>query len=173
MKTLVIHPTDYSTRFLTEIYRDRGWTVINHNPSSKELKKQIKEHDRIVMLGHGTPYGLLGHGRFIITSDYVYLLREKTCVCIWCNSDQFVKKYGLKGFYTGMIISEHSEAWMYDIELPDDDLLYSNELLPELVRKYIDNKNIAKLVKEGYNSDTNPVIIFNHKNIYQTTDYLK
>ena len=167
MKTLVIHPTDYTTRFLTEIYKDRDWTVINHNTSHKELKEQIKSHDRIVMLGHGTPYGLLGYGRYVINSELVYLLREKVCFCIWCNSDQFVEKYGLKGFYTGMIISEHTEAWMEGIEISDEDLLYSNELLPAIVKEVIDEENIAELVKESYKSDTNPVIIYNHQRIYQ------
>jgi len=168
MKTLVIHPTDYSTRFLTEIYVGRDWTVINHNPSNKELKEQIKAHDRIVMLGHGTPSGLIGYGRFVINSEHVYLLRDKVCFCIWCNSDQFVEKYGLKGFYTGMIISEQGEAWMENIEISDEDLLYSNELLPRIVKDVIDSEDIATLVKEAYNSDTNPVIIYNHQRIYQT-----
>lgn len=168
MKTLVIHPIDHSTRFLSEIYADKGWTVINHNSSEKELVEQIKAHDRIVMLGHGTPTGLLGHGGFVINSKHVYLLREKICFCIWCNSDQFVEKYGLKGFYTGMIISEQSEAWMEGIDISDEDLLYSNELLPKIVKEAINHKDIAKKVKEAYNSNVNPVIMFNHERIYQT-----
>lgn len=30
-----------------------------------------------------------------------------------------LKKYGLKGFYTGMIISEYTESLMYDIPTND------------------------------------------------------
>ena len=80
--------------------------MININVSKKVLKEQIKSHDRIVILGHGTEKGLLGFNRYIIDSTWIYLLREKNCVCIWCNANVFVKKYNLKGFYTGMIISE-------------------------------------------------------------------
>jgi hypothetical protein len=43
-------------------------------------------------------------------SNYVYLLRDKIGVYIWCNANVFAEKYGLKGFYTGMIISEYEEA---------------------------------------------------------------
>lgn len=33
MKTLVIHPKDSTTDFLSEIYSDKDWTVINTNTS--------------------------------------------------------------------------------------------------------------------------------------------
>ena len=110
MKTLVIHPKDTTTDFLSLIYEDKDWTVITDNISKSALKRQIKAHDRIVMLGHGMETGLIGFNRLVIDSNLVYLLREKHCVCIWCNADKFVLKYGLKGFYTGMIISEVQEA---------------------------------------------------------------
>lgn len=61
--------------------------VITKRPLKKSLKDNIKSHDRIVMLGHGTESGLLGHGRYIIDPTMVYLLREKICVSIWCNAD--------------------------------------------------------------------------------------
>ncbi len=75
MKTLVIHPKDSTTDFLSEIYSDKNWTVVNTNVSKKFLKEQIKSHDRIVMLGHGTESGLIGFDKFIIDSTWVYLLR--------------------------------------------------------------------------------------------------
>lgn len=59
MKTLVIHPKDQTTDFLSVIYDDKDWTIINTNVSKSYLKTQIKSHDRIVMLGHGTDKGLL------------------------------------------------------------------------------------------------------------------
>jgi hypothetical protein len=52
--------------------------------------------------------GLIGFGDAF--NDYVYLLRDKIGVYIWCNANVFVEKYGLKGFYTGMIISEYEES---------------------------------------------------------------
>jgi hypothetical protein len=50
MKTLVIHPQDYSTDFLCKIYKDTDWTVINSTVSKKFLKDSIKSHDRIIMI---------------------------------------------------------------------------------------------------------------------------
>lgn len=140
MKTLVIHPKDITTDFLSDIYSDKDWTVININVSKSFLKKQIKEHDRIVMLGHGTGEGLIGFKRLIIDSNYVYLLRDKITVCIWCNADNFVKKYNLKGFYTGMIISEMDEANCYSLyETSQANITASNILFATAIKNAIDS----------------------------------
>jgi hypothetical protein len=42
MNTLVIHPQDQTTDFLSVIYKDTNWNVINNNSSKKYLKEQIK-----------------------------------------------------------------------------------------------------------------------------------
>ena len=165
MKTLVIHPKDSTTDFLSEIYSDKDWTVINTNTSKKLLKEQIKAHDRIVMLGHGTEKGLLGFGKFVIDSNCAYLLREKICVCIWCNSDGFVNKYGLKGFYTGMIISEYEEAIMCCVPTNSHWITESNTDFALAIKKSIDEENMlekAKLLYEGNSS----VVEFNRNNLY-------
>ena len=53
MKTLVIHPEDVTTSFLAAIYEDLDATVITRKESNSKLKRSIKEHDRIIMLGCG------------------------------------------------------------------------------------------------------------------------
>ena len=78
--TLVIHPEDQSTNFLSKIYEGKDWKVIRTDITDKELQNIIKEHDRIIMLGHGTPYGLIGFGRMLVNSNHVYLLKNKECV---------------------------------------------------------------------------------------------
>lgn len=165
MKTLVIHPTDSTTKFLGEIYKDKDWTVINTNISKKLLREALKAHDRIVMLGHGTEKGLLGFGRFVIDSNWVYLLREKICVCIWCNADIFVEKYGLKGFYTGMIISEHEEAIMYDIKTKHHFISESNIDFASAIKNSIDEENMLEKAKMLYKGDSS-VVEFNRANLY-------
>jgi hypothetical protein len=167
MKTLVIHPKDISTDFLCIIYSNKDWTVINTNPSTKFLKDMIKTHDRIVMLGHGTELGLLGFNRFIIDSSYVYLLREKDCVCIWCNADKFVHKYDLKGFYTGMIVSDFDEALMF-LNTPSsfNDVKSSNKLFAESIKSSIDSNMMYEDVKSNYIMEENPVVSFNQLNIF-------
>ena len=165
MKTLVIHPKDTTTDFLSEIYSDKDWTVITTNPTKKHLIQQIKEHDRIVFLGHGTEKGLLGFGRLVIDSDLVYLLREKQCVCIWCNSDQFVEKYGLKGFYTGMIISEYEEAIMYCIPSDSHWISESNTDFALAIKNSIDSDDMLNNAKTLYEGNS-AVVEFNRNNLY-------
>ena len=146
MKTLVIHPFDITTGFLEDIYIDKDWTVVDWNPSKCGLKNLIKEHDRIIMLGHGTEDGLLGYNRFVINSELVYLLREKLCVCIWCNADKFVEKYSLKGFYTGMIISEHEEAIMFCVNTTNTEIYNSNTLFAKAITAKEFSLAVAQIV---------------------------
>ena len=124
MKTLIIHPDDRSTDFLKPIYENvTDATVVTGNLTRKQVNQLIEQHDRIYMMGHGSPGGLFGVGNFlpeytyhsygpgfIINHDTVELLQNKECIFIWCNADQFVKKHNLKGLYSGMFISEVGEA---------------------------------------------------------------
>ena len=165
MRTLVIHPDDITTDFLKIVYEGKGYTVINDRKlclDKKFITEQIKEHDRIMMMGHGYPGGLF---YTCINSSMVYLLREKDCVCIWCNADKFVLKYGLKGFYTGMFISEVGEAFYYGIKIDQEKIDYSNNLFVENLKNVIESPNILTEIKELYNGDC-PVIQFNNARLY-------
>ena len=104
MKTLLIHPKDPTTDFLSIIYsdykNDENWTIINEYIGKRLIKKAIKEHDRIIMMGHGTEKGLYDPDTYnnIIDGSLVYLLHEKKdSIYIWCNADVFVEKHGLTG----------------------------------------------------------------------------
>jgi hypothetical protein len=165
MKTLVIHPQDITTDFLGEIYKEEDWSVINENISKSYLKQQIQDHDRIIMLGHGSEYGLIGFNHYIIDSTYVYLLRNKSCVFIWCNADKFVEKYELKGFYTGMIISEVIEANMYNIPTNLLEISLSNTNFAYSIKESINCDNMLEKVKSLYESNS-PVSNFNYNNLY-------
>lgn len=112
-RVLVIHPDDRSTDFLKLIYKDKDYDVINDPRLSKDfIKEQIKKHDKIIMMGHGTPGGLMNTtlGGYLIDDSFAPLLKEKESISIWCNSDGFFKRFGIKGFHTGMVISETYEA---------------------------------------------------------------
>lgn len=167
MKTLVIHPKDTTTDFLSDIYKDKDWTVITEKISKSQLKIEIIHHDRIIMLGHGSEDGLfdLKNYRFVISSELVYLLRPKICVGIWCNADKFFEKYKLNGFYTGMIISEIEEAYLYSVRGSLDIIEQSNKLFAYAVKESIDLTNIVDNVKQIYVGD-NDVISFNKNNLY-------
>ena len=165
MKTLVIHPDDRSTDFLKQIYKGHDWTVINDHSATltkKDFIKQLNEHDRIIMMGHGYPGGLF---MTYINKDVVHILREKECVCIWCNADEFVNKYKLKGFYTGMFISEVCEAKWFKINADQAEVDFSNELFTDLVADNINNEKIHSVLKENYVGESE-VIKFNNDRLY-------
>lgn len=122
MKTLIIHPEDSTTTFLDPIYAGiPNQTRIQGNRSKEEVLDLIQAHDRVLMMGHGSPLGLLSMNKFtirnfgwssyIIDKKAVQLLQaKKDSLFIWCNADQFVREYGLSGFFTGMFVSEVGEA---------------------------------------------------------------
>ena len=117
MKNLIIHPADASTDFLKPIYANISDAIILNGGASKDqVKELITQHDRIIMLGHGSPFGLFSIGQFmgnngyIIDSTMVDVLKHVECISIWCNADKFMVKHELNGFYSGMFISEVSEA---------------------------------------------------------------
>ena len=172
MKTLVFHPIDATTDFLSNVYKNKDYTIIRHIPSKSKIKKLIKEHDRIILLGHGTERGLLYnyiphfYNHSIIGSEYVYLLREKNCIGIFCYASEFFEQYKLKGFATGMFISDIDEAYSFNVNTNKDELNESNILLANAINKYIDSDNMYQDVINMYYLDTH-VCKFNRELIKQ------
>lgn len=178
MKNLIIHPKDSTTDFLKEIYRDiDDCTVITDTSmSTNELLNEIEKHDRIIMLGHGSPNGLFNthprkwnrdEGIFFINDYIVPYLKNKDNVYVWCNADKFVTRHYLKGLYTGMIISEYGEACMFNLsQVTKNQIEESNMLLSKAIRSTIWGNNLLTEVKTHYNGD-NPIINFNKQNIYK------
>ena len=148
MKTLIIHPDDKSTDFLCPIYQTiEDKTVLRNGVTKKEVAEQIKLHGRIIMLGHGSPYGLFAVGQFetdnsfIIDSTLTDILAEKDeNIYIWCHANQFVEKHNLKGFYTGMFVSEILEALYCDLPLVEQKLVdESNDGFSKIVSNYVND----------------------------------
>jgi hypothetical protein len=147
MSTLVVHPIDPTTDFLKPIYASiQDKTVVNGVVSKTDLINLIEIHHRVIMLGHGSPDGLMSVGQFpdddfhIVDDSLVELLRNKTDnLYIWCHADQFVQRHGLDGFFTGMFISEVDEAIYYGFGDVDWDVIQeSNDRFSSIVGKYID-----------------------------------
>lgn len=174
MKTLVVHPEDKTTEFLTTIYANlSNKTVIRGDVSKSVLQEMIEEHDRIIMLGHGSPFGLMSRGQFsnaglyIIDESLVIPLKNKlNSIFIWCYADQFVRRHGLSGLCTGMFISELGEAdyWRFD-GIQQDLIDQSNEQFSSIVSQYL-NEPLSLLYNKLLNeykllADTNPIARFN------------
>lgn len=114
----VIHANDPTTKVLSCLYQqlEDMKTHVTERNSSSDVQRSIRADDVIMMLGHGNEYGLFSkpedgkYKRFMITDKHVQFLRGKTCIGIWCYANKFAEKYGLRGLFSGMIISELQEA---------------------------------------------------------------
>ena len=194
MKTLIIHPEDYSTSFLDIVYAPiENKTVVTGGISKSEVNELIREHDRVMMMGHGSPNGLFSVGRFsgtnglIIDHTTVSLLKEKdNSVFIWCWASDFVKNNNLRGFSSGMFISEVGEAihcGRYDQTVDDllkiklstvvqEEVDESNYGFCNIIAKYIneDKELIHENVKNEYGliAETNPVALYNNNRLYKS-----
>lgn len=167
MKTLIIHPKDKTTDFLSSIYDGKNYSVINYNITEEQLKIEIINHDRIIMLGHGCEDGLIGFGKLFIDDRYVYLLKNKNCIGIWCYANGFFEKHNLKGFYTGMIISEIDEAYINAVMFKFEMIKESNDLLSKVLRTSLETDDILSNTLSHYDSDDNTIVDFNKQNFYE------
>jgi len=181
MKTLIIHPEDYSTEFLSQIYAPIvNKTVITEEVSKSEIPKLIESHDRVLILGHGSPDGLLSvdmfpdAGSYIIDDSMVIPLKNKTnSVFIWCHADKFVQRHGLLGLYSGMFISQDTEASYYGVDYMDWGLIdQSNDRFAVIVSKYLNESMEILYQKLLYEYEllarTNPIARFNLERLYLT-----
>lgn len=168
-KVLVIHPQDPTTDMLKSIYEGRGWTVNNNNYLNKStLISLIKDHDRIIMLGHGNPYGLFGSRGYIIDDTIAQYLRDKETFSVWCHSDQYFAVHNLKGFHTGNIISEVGEAmfWLGFSPFTEEEMWNNMVLFAEGIRDSIDKspEEVRKYLLKHYVRD-DAVTQYNRKNL--------
>jgi hypothetical protein len=179
MKTLIIHAEDSSTDFLCPIYQTiKDKTVLRKGLTKNEIAEQIKIHDKVIMLGHGSPEGLFSVGQFktnnslIIDSSLISLLAEKEeNIYIWCHANKFVERYNLKGFYTGMFVSEFLEVVYCQLPLVEDDVINeSNDGFSSILSKYAnDSKSVLyKKVLEEYQiiANGNLVAAYNIDRLY-------
>ena len=178
MKTLIIHPKDLTTEFLAPIYAHlRNKTVVTGGITKSKVKGLIESHDRVIMLGHGAPYGLMNPrqfpdaGLFIIDGSMANSLKSSSnCIFVWCHANQFLKRYGLSGLCSGMFISEKEEAEMYGFEDIDMGMIdQSNERFSFILSKYINERMeilYQSLLKEyKVVARTNPIARFNFERL--------
>jgi len=170
MKTLVIHIEDPTTDFLSHIYKDIDNIEIIRDPfiSDDEIFFIMPEYSRVMCLGHGSPLGLFGWGGYAISDIHASIMSRKDLVCVWCNADVFMKENHLKGFYSGMFISETVEASCFGIDATEKQIEDSNILFANLLGKYIDDKDRLVKIKNEYRLPNNLVVNFNRERLYDT-----
>lgn len=173
MQTLVIHPHDESTHFLKPIYENiPNKTIITGGIWPTKVRELIEENQQIIMLGHGSPQGLFGinfNSNYVISSADVELLRNKQCIFIWCHANQFVQKYNLKGFYSGMFVSEVGEALFFNLKGDKKLINESNDVFAHMLGSVI-NKPLTEAfnyVKNDYGrlAETNEIAKYNNERL--------
>ena len=179
MKTLIIHPKDSTTTFLKHIYAPiLNKTVVTGGIDKSELRELIYNHDRVIILGHGTPGGLMSVDQFPDAGSYIIdhsfseiLSTKKNTIYIWCNADEYVLLNNLEGFYSGMFISEVAEArtfGFWDVEKNTIDI--SNYEFARIVSEHINDQLEAlyKNVLHQYSiiANKNPIARFNLDRLY-------
>lgn len=186
--TLIIHPDDRTTDFLKPSYAGLNATVLTTKDDMYNLKETMKNHRRIIMMGHGSPNGLMlsmiggvngvelnKNGQYVkynsysIGYDFLNILKTKPIVAVWCNADRFVVPNDLHGFYTGMVISELCEANYCQVHGCDDaQLQYSNTLFTKALKAVlpIESPESVDIFKSIYDADRNPIIDYNKQRIY-------
>lgn len=87
---------------------------------------------------------------FIIGSSTAKYLKEKeNNIFIWCNADKYVLPNGLKGFFTGMFISEVSEAMYCGVKTAtQDEVDESNNTFAEIMGQAISEELPTKQLHE-------------------------
>lgn len=182
---LLIHPDDRTTDFLKPTYSNLNATVLTKPDEFFNLAETMKRHNRIIMMGHGSPNclfmpqiegveedengELFEYSDYSINYTYADILREKRTVCVWCNADRYVVPNDLHGFYTGMAISELCEADYCDVkgcnpkQLEESNTKFTMGLKESLK---VDGPESVKIFKEIYNNPKNPIMVYNRKRLY-------
>lgn len=183
-KILVIHPDDRSTDFLKPIYAglEGEVTVVNGGFTKSEVRVMIEKTDQTIMLGHGSPNGLFSMGDFmsdkgvfdhgfIIDDTMIAALGTKPNIFIWCHADKFVQRFHLKGFYTGMFISEYGEADYCKTSTKPGDIESSNDLFAKVVGEAInmETHNLFDWARINYYIKGSKVNDYNRKRLYHSS----
>jgi len=182
MKRLIIHPKDHTTAFVTALYE--GWTdaeVYNEKLTSKQVN-HLFHHcmptTQIMLLGHGSDKGLYyredshceGFDCVMVGHAHKHwLMNRHNTIGIFCNADLFAKAEGLHGLFTGMFISEMSEAVQYGIQTSEEELAQENKKFIARLRQLFDDgcllheiPNLMLALDDIHSELTK----FNYRNLY-------
>ncbi len=174
---VVIHAGDPTTSFLSQLYEQREDITahINETATKSAVQRAIRQDKVIMMLGHGTKYGLFSvpdkrgyYERLLIGSDMVQFLRDKTCIGIWCHADRFADTYKLHGLFSGMIISELHEAIECEVETTKEEIDFEMVKFASRLRGCIDQYELQEVPMRMKELDDvqSALTTFNYNNLF-------
>lgn len=108
-----------------------------------------QETEMLVMCGHGTPEGLINpnftdYDRYLIDRRNKDLIRAKSIVGIWCHAKDFAERYGVRGFWSSMFISNLMEAHYNHIYNTDSGTITHDETMFCLFTNYLIRNNVPQ-----------------------------
>ena len=173
----VIHANDPTTRVLSRLYESREDFLLRINEASTkgQVRRAIKDTDKLMMLGHGNRFGLFStpnkkgqYVRQLVNGDFVQFLRDKTCIGIWCYANEFAQRYSLHGLFSGMIISELQEAADNHIVATKEEIDTEMEKFVERLKLCIETGELRDVPARMLELDDvhSPLTEFNYKNLY-------
>lgn len=124
---IVVHPYDPSTVMLKKVYEGlENVTLFDSWKQRRELLAALAAAPReepILLLGHGCPYGLydMRYGLILNDTDAELLKDRPNLVGIWCYASDYAAAHGLKGFFSGMFISEGREAAVIGVDATEEE----------------------------------------------------
>lgn len=149
---LVIHPIDRTTEVLKMLYAGLDARVVSNDCSNKEMDHLLKHtstRERVMLLGHGSDKGLFFRrddtknefDKVIVGHRNNFMLRrhDGNIIGIWCHANLFAQAEGLHGLFSGMMISEVSEAEEYGIVATHEEILASNKVMFGKLRRLLDD----------------------------------
>ena len=108
-----------------------------------------QETEMLVMCGHGTPEGLINpnftdYDRYLVDRHNKNLIRAKSIVGIWCHARDFAERYGVRGFWSSMFISNLMEAHYNHIYNTDAGTITHDETMFCLFTNYLIRNNVPQ-----------------------------
>ncbi len=175
---LVIHPQDVSTDFLGALYEGmevERLMALAPGEESRVVKalRRTPAGERLMMLGHGGAAGLLSIGgrsalQCVVGAAAAPELKGRLeLVGIWCHAKQYAETHGLKGLWSGMIISEVAEAELcMGVRIPQEEVTRENEALARHLRRFLDTLPLAEIPARMKELVHSPLTEFNYNNFY-------
>ena len=173
----VIHANDPTTRFLSLLYEQREDVSVHitEADTNSAVQRAIRGDDTIMMLGHGTRFGLFSvpdkkgvFRRRLIDDRHVQFLRDKTCIGIWCHANQFADDYKLHGLFSGMIISELQETEEFSITTTKEEIDLEMVKFTQRLKDCIDRYELKEIPMRMRDLDDvkSELTTFNYSNLY-------
>ena len=178
---LVIHPRDKTTAMLSVLYEGQDAHRLDQDSSNKRIREalnRVPACERILLLGHGSDKGLLSReadgcdfDRLIVNHSHAFYLRSYpgNIVAIWCHADLFGRTEGLHGLFSGMIITELSEALLYEVPTTGEELVRENDRLFRRLRTLLDEGVPLREIPgrlQALDDARTPLTDFNYSHFY-------